>query len=60
MKREVPHIRISAGTVREPQTPIGAAKRLRAETTMAWGWIAQRLKTSAPGYLANCLRSQTQ
>ena len=51
---------MSAGTVREPPTPLGAAKRLRTETTMTWGWIAQHLKTGAPGYLANCLRSQTQ
>ena len=34
------------------------AKRLRAETTATWAWIAQRLSMGAPGYAANCLRQQ--
>jgi hypothetical protein len=34
------------------------AERLRAETTMTWAWIAQRLGMAAPGYAANCLRRQ--
>jgi hypothetical protein len=33
------------------------APRLRAETTMALSWMAQRLKMGAPGSLAICLRA---
>ena len=32
------------------------ARRLRAQTTMTLAWIAQNLRTGAPGSLANCLR----
>ncbi len=34
------------------------ARRLRAETTVTWNWIAQHLSMGAPGYLANCLRNR--
>ncbi len=33
------------------------ARRLRAETTVTYRWIAQHLSMGAPGYLSNCLRT---
>ena len=35
---------------------IRIARRLRAETTMSWGWIAERLGMGTTGYAADCLR----
>ena len=35
---------------------IKIARRLRAETTMTWAWIAERLATGTSGYTADCLR----
>jgi hypothetical protein len=35
---------------------IKIARRLRAETTMTWGWIAERLAMGTAGYTAECLR----
>src|SRR5437870_13918117 len=32
------------------------ARKLRAETTVTWGWIAKNLKMGAPAYVANSLR----
>jgi hypothetical protein len=36
------------------------AKRLRAETTMTWGWIARQLQMGVAGSVANRLRSTDQ
>ena len=33
------------------------AIRLRRETTMSWGWIAEHLAMGAPAYAANCVRT---
>ena len=33
------------------------ARRLRAETTVSYKWIAQHLVMGAAGYLSNCLRA---
>lgn len=35
---------------------IKMARRLRAETTMTWGWIGERLVMGTSGYTADCLR----
>jgi putative transposase len=35
---------------------IKIARRLRAETTMTWAWIAERLAMGTSGYTADCLR----
>jgi hypothetical protein len=35
---------------------IKIARRVRAETTMTWGWIAERLAMGTSGYTADCLR----
>ena len=35
---------------------IKIARRVRAETTMTWGWIAEHLAMGTPGYTADCLR----
>jgi len=35
---------------------IKIARRLRAQTTMSWAWIAERLRMGAAGYAANCVR----
>jgi putative transposase len=35
---------------------INIARRLRAETTMTWGWIAERLVMGTSGYTADSLR----
>ena len=37
---------------------ITIARRLRTETTMTWGWIAQRLAMGTLGYAADCLRKR--
>jgi len=34
------------------------ARRLRAETTMTGGWIAERLAMGTPGYVADTLRKR--
>jgi REP-associated tyrosine transposase len=39
---------------------VAIARRLRAETTMTWSWIAQRLSMGAPGAVANLLRAHQQ
>ena len=39
---------------------LAIARRLRAETTMTWDWIAQHLIMGTPGYVANCLRAGRQ
>jgi hypothetical protein len=36
------------------------ARRLRAETTMTWGWIAERLAMGTPGYVADTLRKDDE
>jgi hypothetical protein len=33
------------------------ALRLRQQTTMTWGWIAEKLVMGAAGYAANCVRA---
>lgn len=38
---------------------IEIAKRLRAETIMAWAWIAERLIMGSPAYAANLCRCQS-
>jgi hypothetical protein len=35
------------------------AGQLRKETTMGWDWIARELMMGAPGYAANCVRSNS-
>jgi len=35
---------------------IKIARRLRAETTMTWAWIAERLAMGTSGYTSDCLR----
>ncbi len=35
---------------------IKMARQLRAQTTMSWAWIAERLRMGAAGYAANCVR----
>jgi hypothetical protein len=46
-----------------PRRPTGdlhkttIARRLRAQTTMPWAWIAHPLSLGAPGSAANCLRN---
>ena len=35
---------------------IQMARRLRAETTMPWGWIAAHLEMGTAGYAASCSR----
>jgi hypothetical protein len=35
---------------------IEIAQRLRAETTMTWGWTAERLAMGTSGYTADCRR----
>jgi hypothetical protein len=36
---------------------IKIARRLRAEPTMTWGWITERLAMGPSGYTADCLRT---
>jgi hypothetical protein len=36
------------------------ARRLRAETTMTWGWIADRLAMGTVGYVAETLRKDNE
>jgi REP element-mobilizing transposase RayT len=39
------------------KTKVKIARRLRAETTMTWAWIAQKLGMGSPIYAANCVRA---
>jgi hypothetical protein len=35
---------------------VAIARRLRAETTMSWNWIAQNLMMGSAQYAANCVQ----
>ncbi len=39
---------------------LAIARRLRAETTVTFQWIAERLRMGAAGYVSNCLRTAKQ
>ena len=43
----------------DPQK-LAIARRLRAETTVTFRWIADHLRMGAAGYLSNCLRTTKQ
>jgi hypothetical protein len=52
----------SAGELERPRKADGEklkiARGLRADMTMTWGWIAERLAMGTPGYVADTLRKR--
>jgi hypothetical protein len=39
---------------------VAIARRLRAETTMSWKWIAQNLIMESAQYAANCVQQNNE